>query len=95
MAMAAKLAITLTDPGFIVGVQSIDFMLDGNHQESMQFGDRKQLEIAAGEHTAQVILRGLLTRTSNELKFSADEDQSVRIKGKYSRRWGNISLSQT
>jgi hypothetical protein len=36
----------------------------------MQFGDKKEFEIAAGEHVAQLILHGIVNRSSKELKFS-------------------------
>ena len=90
--MTSKVVITLKNPGFLAGVQNIEFELDGKHIESMHFGDRKEFEIAAGDHAARLILHAIANRSSKELKFSLAEGQMVAIEGKYSRLWGNMGI---
>lgn len=91
--MPSIVVITIKDPGFLVGVRGIEFLLDGRGQGVLQFGDIKEFEVHLGQHVAKVILHGVIDRSSKELRFSLGEDQTVRIEGKYSRLWGNMSIS--
>jgi hypothetical protein len=89
----SKLVVTLKDPGFLLGVSGIDFLLNGRSLSLMHFGDTKEFEIEAGEHVAKLILHGVVDRSSKNLKFSLGEGESVRMEGKYSRAWGNMNIS--
>lgn len=90
--MASKIKLTLKNPGFLIGVQGIHFILDGEFQAEMQFGESREFETAPGEHVAQLILYGMAERSSKELRFSLKEGQHAAIEGKYSRLWGNIKM---
>lgn len=93
--MTAKVKITLVDPGFLAGVRGIDFLLDGEQMALMQFGESKDFEITPGEHTVQVILHGVIKRSSKVLKFSLAKGQGANVESKYSRLWGTMSIKLT
>lgn len=65
------------------GLKGIEFLLDGYFKELLQFRDVREYEIPAGEHTAKMILNGVVKRSSKELRFSLREGQIVCIEGVY------------
>ena len=74
------------------GVKGIEFLLDGNRKELLQFGDIKELRFRLANIPAKMILHGVINRSSKELKFSLSEGQIVCIDGEYNPTWGNMSI---
>jgi hypothetical protein len=89
---STKVIVSFQDPESLSGVKGIEFLLDGNSKGLLQFGDIKEFEIPAGEHTAKMILHGVVKRSSKELNFSIREGQIVCIEGNYSRAWGTMNI---
>lgn len=92
--MAGSMAVTLKKPGFLLGVESIEIVIDDDQRFSMDFGDQKEFELDSGAHTVQAVLHAILNRRSRKLKLIIRDGEKANIEGKYSRLWGNINLKQ-
>jgi hypothetical protein len=88
----SKIIVTFQDPGTMRGVKGIEFLLDGYYKELLQFGDIREFEIPVGEHTAKMILNGVVKRSSKELRLSLREGQIVCIEGVYSTTMGTMNI---
>ena len=88
----AAIIVRLKDPGFLAGIQAIEFIVDGKPKGLLQFGETKEFEIDPGKHAAKIILHGIIRRSSKQLEFSVDKGKIINIEGKYSRVWGKINI---
>lgn len=92
--MAARLKLTVRSPGLLLGVRKIEVLLDGEPVDAVQFGQTSSLEIAPGDHTAQIVLHAVFKRRSNVLAFRVADDEDRAISGKYSRLWGSLRIRE-
>ena len=92
--MVGKIHVALRNVGFLVGVKGIRVFINGQVQETLQFGESLEKEAEPGEYAVHVELLGVVTRASNVLSIAVEDGQLVKVEGKYSRLWGNVKLKQ-
>ena len=92
--MAAQLRVACKDPGKLIGAGSIELLIDGTPTTALTFGNTTTLAVAPGSHTAQVVLRAVLTRTSKALTFTCAEGETLDFVVTYSRLWGSMSIAR-
>ena len=94
--MSATIEVTLEKlKRPLVRMGTIDVLVDGSTVLSLSLGESASAEVSAGNHVVQTILHGVFKRKSKELEVSIEENATAKIRGKYSRFWGNIKLQRS
>ena len=91
--MTAKIEVTLEKLKLpIIGMGKIDIMVDGAKVLSMSLGETESAEVTTGKHVVEMLLHGIFERKSKAITISVAENSTAKIRGKYSRMWGNMKL---
>ncbi len=91
---SSRIEVTLTDPGWLLGVRDIAVLLDGSPAGRMQFGEKLMLDCSSGSHSVQLVLRAIATRRSNALTIDVADGQTKGVAASYSRLWGSIRITE-
>ena len=92
----AKIVIEMESQPFLLKLGKIQVLLDDQViSTDLWFGKTMEFTISEmGQHTIQIALKSVLTRSSEKLSFQISSGQSLKFDGVYSNFGGGVSLVQ-
>lgn len=93
---SAKIIIEMESQPFLLKLGKIQVLLDDQVINSdLWFGKTMEFQISEpGQHTIQIALKSVLTRSSEKLSFHISSGQTLKFDGIYSNFGGGVSLVQ-
>ncbi len=97
---SASIKITLAELKWLLGLDSITFLLDGQPLKPIPIGGTGVFGVSPGQHTIQTILKSSswlylyipITRRSAILTVSVAPNTQVAVMARYNRAWGKFEL---
>ena len=92
----AKIVIEMESQPFLLKLGKIQVLLDDQViSTDLWFGKTMEFTISEmGQHTIQIALKSVLTRSSEKISFQISSGQSLKFDGVYSNFGGGVSLVQ-
>jgi hypothetical protein len=92
----AKIVIEMESQPFLLKLGKIQVLLDDQViSTDLWFGKTMEFTISEmGQHTIQIALKSVLTRSSEKLSFQISSGQRLKFDGVYSNFGGGVSLVQ-
>lgn len=92
----ASIVIEMESQPFLLKLGKIQVLLDDQVISSdLWFGKTTELTISEmGQHTVQIALKSVLTRSSEKITFQIEAGQTLKFDGIYSNFGGGVTLIQ-
>jgi hypothetical protein len=92
----SKIVIEMESQPFLLKLGKIQVLLDDQIINSdLWFGKTMEFQLTEpGQHTIQIALKSVLTRSSEKISFHISSGQTLKFEGIYSNFGGGVSLVQ-